>query len=341
MAHFYYLLVRRQHFEGLKMPGLLLAVGFAIGWFGVWLFESRANDIANPAVFWWYFEVTITTIGYGDKTPVTLGGRISCGIMILLTVFSFTVALADINDKVKTMYERRERGLSKVMFQNPLVVFGYHADQSLPLIRELGTENEIVLVVSEGTLEKSPLHGRKHGFVRGDIESDDVMARAQVAKAQTVIIDVQNDDLAFAIGVAVRCFNETVHIVVGVMAADIIAAQRKFARLRGKVVCVQADETTMLASEALHPGTALILGVLADPSNPGAIHRAVIPDGVTPQRFWDLAQRFILHAAALIGVEVGNECHVAPADSMVGAGQVVFYARQTPIPDKDLSSVWG
>lgn len=78
---------------------LLLGVGAAI-----WLFERKANAEefgGSPAQgmssgFWWA-AVTMTTVGYGDKAPRTLGGRLIGLVWMFAAVIiisSFTAAIA-------------------------------------------------------------------------------------------------------------------------------------------------------------------------------------------------------------------------------------------------------
>ncbi|MCP5064586.1 MAG: transporter substrate-binding domain-containing protein [Ignavibacteriae bacterium] len=87
----------------LNVVFLIFLVLFLVGFF-VWLFEREKNkeqfgDGITKGLgssFWWA-AVTMTTVGYGDKTPKTIGGRTIALIWMfagLIMISGFTAAIA-------------------------------------------------------------------------------------------------------------------------------------------------------------------------------------------------------------------------------------------------------
>lgn len=84
----------------LVLSGIILLFGFL-----VWFFERRGNqDEFDKSIkglwsgFWWS-AVTMTTVGYGDKSPRTFGGRIVALVWMfaaLLLVSGFTASIASV-----------------------------------------------------------------------------------------------------------------------------------------------------------------------------------------------------------------------------------------------------
>ena len=81
---------------------LLLALGTII-----WRFEHKRNPeqfgggtAAGIGSGFWWSAVTMTTVGYGDKAPITLGGRVVAFIWMLLAIIIVSVFTATITSSL-------------------------------------------------------------------------------------------------------------------------------------------------------------------------------------------------------------------------------------------------
>ncbi len=89
--------------EFLSAVGALLLILMAAA-AGVWIFERRANPeqfggstVRGLGESFWWSAVTMTTVGYGDRAPVTLGGRLVALVWMFTSVIviaGFTASIA-------------------------------------------------------------------------------------------------------------------------------------------------------------------------------------------------------------------------------------------------------
>ena len=89
---------------------IIVSFGIAFSWV-----EHR--NISVQGIFqgiWWAFE-TVTTVGYGDIYPQTLGGRILAAVVMLVGIGFIAILTANIasyfveQDKHKEAEQRREK----------------------------------------------------------------------------------------------------------------------------------------------------------------------------------------------------------------------------------------
>ncbi len=84
--------------RGIAFLAVMLVVVMVAGGTLVWLLERDVSGhdahINTPlSAFWWAF-ITMTTVGYGDHSPLTLAGRIIAGIITVYGIINFAVISA-------------------------------------------------------------------------------------------------------------------------------------------------------------------------------------------------------------------------------------------------------
>lgn len=158
--------------EFFSIIALLLLIIFIFG-FLVWIFERKENkdefggNLKGILQGFWWSAVTMTTVGYGDKSPRTLGGRIVGLIwmfMAVIIISSFTAGIASsltvkgINEDIGTIQdlERFEvTTVSSSSSQELLELYNIEADfvnNEIEALERLMNEETFLVVYDEPIL---------------------------------------------------------------------------------------------------------------------------------------------------------------------------------------------
>ena len=169
---------------------------------GALYYEKFRND-SNIYSLWdgiWWAVVTMTTVGYGDKYPVSPGGRLVGLILIfsgvgLMSLFTATIASVFVGKKIK-----EEKGLETIKEKDHIVICGWnhHTEEVLQGLTTYGAIKDatIVLINELSVDEIDPLKLKYSKFnlkfLRGNYVHEDVLLRANITKAKFALIMVDN-----------------------------------------------------------------------------------------------------------------------------------------------------
>ncbi|MEP2772742.1 MAG: NAD-binding protein [Fulvivirga sp.] len=73
----------------------------------------------------WYSIVTLTTVGYGDLTPVTHAGKLYGSIFLIFSLGFYGVLIGQISSIMNTIKENKRLGMNGTSFSNHVVMIGW------------------------------------------------------------------------------------------------------------------------------------------------------------------------------------------------------------------------
>ncbi|NET70812.1 MAG: cag pathogenicity island protein Cag26 [Sphaerospermopsis sp. SIO1G2] len=136
----------------------------------------------------WWTLVTVTTVGYGDISPVTLPGRLVAIINMILGIGVLATLSATLSSFLVSKKIKEDLGMSSYQFENHLILceWNYRSEIIIKEFRQDAdfAESPIILIAD---IERKPIDDNNLYFIQGQV-SDETLIRANLSKAKTAII---------------------------------------------------------------------------------------------------------------------------------------------------------
>lgn len=250
---------------------LLLAIMLA-GALSASIERSNGNNLFET--IWdgvWFAFVTMTTVGYGDKYPITSYGRF-LAVVIMFSGISFTALFTAIVASYFVEKRMREaKGMEEIKWKRHIVLCGWNS-RAMRVVQKLtaaGSKATPLVLVNDLPEEHvanilQTVKEAQVKYVRGDFVHEGVQQRANVKEAEIVIIladthaaraDARPDDRTILACFAVRSLNPRSRLCAEVEHEDSIAHLKR-ANV-DTIVQTGAYNPFLLVNAALNPGVTL------------------------------------------------------------------------------------
>jgi voltage-gated potassium channel len=311
MRRWFQLLIRNSFFQ----VGMGIFLVMILG--GLILRTLETGDIAEgEAPFWWAI-VTMTTVGYGDYAPSTSEGRIFAVLVMFAGISLTAMFTAVISSIFVAKRIREDKGLEKVNVKNHIILCGWNrnADKIIDSIQYLseGRRKDLVLIndLDEETVARLKTRYRDIHlyFVAGDYTSEQILQRASLEEADTIIIipndmdgTIQNpDEKTILATLTIKGLEPNKRLIAYLYSRENLTHIK---RANADEVVISDDfGAFMLASHVMDPGIPQTLNRLLDNVSENRFKRVDIPNEFVGQSFDNLFNHFRnINGSLLVGV---------------------------------------
>ena len=284
--------------------GAGLFIVMMLGGFIIKYLES-GSITEKESPFWWAI-VTMTTVGYGDFSPATPEGRLFAVFIMFAGIALVSLLTASISSIYVAKRIREDKGLEKVNLSDHIVLCGWNenAESIIDSLRNLSEKNSLHLILVNEIHEDIVNHLRNKYkdidlyFVAGDFTSEEILKRASIEEAHTVIIIPNIDDekigspdekTIFAT-LTIKSMSSTVRVVAYLKHRENLTHIRR-ANV-DEVVLSDDFGAYMLASHVMDPGIPQTTKGLLNASSDERLRRVDIPSQFVGRSFDDLFEYF-------------------------------------------------
>lgn len=179
----------------------------------------------------YYTTVTITTTGYGDITPIEPHARLLNALVVTPMRIAFLVLLVGTTLEVLATEGRRaildSRWRKRMEKHRVVIGYGTMGRSAVATLLRNGVSLGEILVIDRSTQAVAEANRAGLAAFEGRGTDRDLLRRAEVDKADELIVTVGTDDEAILTTLTVRQLSPNAHIVVAVRSEENVALVRQ------------------------------------------------------------------------------------------------------------------
>ena len=340
---FFKSLKKRHGDELFRLPILCLAIT-AFSSSGFLYFElSGKPDLTWTDAIWWSV-VTMTTVGYGDLFPETLGGRYLIGFPTMLFGISILGYLLSVvaTDLIEAR-AKELRGMGEAIANDHiLLVHNPGINRLSAVVAELRNDPKSAkraIVLIDEQLEELPpqLHDQAVRFIRGDPTKAETLERANFRGATNAIVlaldplDAHSDHQSLAVALTLEKLHSEI-----ITTCEVVDPERvelfKRAGVDG-IVCLADLGSNIIVQEALDPGVHGVLHEITSNTFGQQVYLVAV-GRLSDPTFGGITTSCAKAAVLCIGLQRGEEVLINPGDAAAVQpdDRVVCIAARRPDP---------
>jgi voltage-gated potassium channel len=249
-------------------------------------------DLSFASGVWWSI-VTLTTVGYGDISPSTTGGR----ILAVLIMFFGIGLLGMLSGSLATLLIRKrmkeDKGMCASTIDNHIIICEWN-HRARAIIKELraDTQTESVSLILIADIDEKPIDDDNLFFIRGPV-NEETLEKANLKKACTILVlgddtveTTARDAKVVLSTLTIESINPNVYSVVELV--DKANEQHCIRANADEIIIGSELSSHLIASAASDHGISKVVSELLSNSYGNEFYSMPVPAGLIGSKFLDV-----------------------------------------------------
>lgn len=310
----------RTHVRTLLILALLL---IAFGTVGVYLAEVGNAEFETLWDCLWWALVTIATVGYGDKVPITTAGRMIAIICMIGGPVLLVSLMASTGAVLYNEWTRGVKGMSQIASKKHIVICGWNtkAKEVVTELRLSKVFRKWPITIIDDKLNTKPVDDAKISFVHGNTSEVSALQQANIQEAKFAVVLAQEespaaDQKTVLTVLAIKNMNPSI------LSCAELNDENNESHLRhaGCDVVITASALTakLLAMSIENPVVNKVIKELVSRARGNEIYRSKLPQKYIQMPFEQVLRELkSSHNVIVIGVERDGQCLINPAADFI------------------------
>jgi voltage-gated potassium channel len=193
----------------LKIGIAVLVSIFITGTIGFYYIEGTPTLLDA----FYYTLVTVSTVGYGDITPVTPEGKVLASVMIIMGVGAVFIVIPNFFEFIvkKEITEVLKLPEERSLLENHVIVCGW-GKVGKTIVDELAAAGQKFAIIESNPQRIKHLVDRNYIVIEGDARSESILEKANIDKAKTLFATLDDAANVFIVLTA-KILNPQIQIV--------------------------------------------------------------------------------------------------------------------------------
>ena len=175
-----------------------VVVSYVVLLFTLVFFENASQESAIRDFYdgLWYSIVTLTTVGYGDMYPHTIGGKLIGAIFILGSFSIFGFLIGQISNYMSERLEERKLGFQGTNFSNHAVIIGWNNIGYEVLEQLIGVGKKAAIVTNKRDdidLIRESYSDKQVFTLLADYNKIEMLEKVNISNSAVVYVNFEDD----------------------------------------------------------------------------------------------------------------------------------------------------